>query len=67
MKVDIKGDTITITASINKELVKSKSGKSLSLFSTGGNAQTAVKHQGETVVVGLNVYIKNTAAEAAGS
>jgi len=52
MKTD--GDKLTIIVDLSKNLGRSKSGKSLIIASTDGNAAVETKHG--QVKVGLNVY-----------
>lgn len=57
MKVEIKGKDLVITIPMNAEPTESKSGKSLVVASTNGNATTDVKVKGKSLVIGLNAYI----------
>lgn len=58
MKVEIKGDEMIIRIPINRDLKPSKSGKSLTVATTGGNIQTDVEYQGKKLTVGVNAYVK---------
>jgi hypothetical protein len=52
-EVSKDGKTLTIRVDLTKEFGKSKSGKTMQIASTLGNAKVA-----ENVFVGLNVYHK---------
>ena len=56
MTVTIEGNTLTIKAPISEQT--SKSGKSLLLATSNGNLVTTASYKGQSVVVGLNAYIK---------
>ena len=56
MKVEIKGNKITIELDIDKH--PSKSGKTTVVASSHGNQATAAIVDGQPVVVGVNAYIR---------
>ena len=56
MKVEIKGNEITITLAISKQ--PSKSGKTLVIASTHGNQASTAALDGQPVIVGVNCYIR---------
>lgn len=56
MVVKIEGKELVIRAPI-AELTPSKSGKSLTVYTSNGNRPTDAKINGKAVVVGLNAYI----------
>jgi hypothetical protein len=57
MKVELVGKDLVITIPVNSPPQRSKSGKSLIVASTNGNARTNITIDGKNVVVGLNAYI----------
>lgn len=60
MKCEIKDGNLVVTISMN-EPRPSASGKTLVVASSGGNVETEVKVNGETVKVGLNAFIRKAA------
>ena len=59
MKIEIVGDSLVLTVPLNRPLAESKTGKSLNLYTSNGIVQTAFMHEGQSVSVGLNVFVKN--------
>ncbi len=57
MNARIDGETLIIELPINRTPVASKSGKSLTIATTGGNMISDVKIQGKQLVIGVNAYI----------
>lgn len=55
INIDAKKKTMTITVDLSKRFGTSKSGKTLIVASTEGNAKAGF----EDVVIGLNVYVPN--------
>ncbi len=59
MTATLVKDELTIKVKINKKPFKtSASGKSLQVYSTGGNKEVEVEIDGEKLIIGLNAYIK---------
>lgn len=58
IKVEQKGEVLTLTIDLSKNFGASKSGKSVIIASTEGNQKVAKTKAGEPVVVGLTVYTK---------
>lgn len=58
MKVEIKGKDLVITIPMNKKPTPSASGKTLVVASSKGNKETEAEVDGQTLIVGLNAYIK---------
>lgn len=56
MKVEIKGNEITITLPISPR--PSKSGKTTVIASTAGNQASTAIYDKNAVIVGVNCYIK---------
>ncbi len=56
VKMDLKGDMLTITVDLSKRLGPSASGKTTIIASTYGNAPLPFEEREE--IVGLNIYIK---------
>lgn len=54
----IDGDELVIRVPMHKQPIKSKSGKSLIVASSGGNQVTKLEVSGKLVIVGCNAYIK---------
>jgi hypothetical protein len=52
VKMEVKGDVLTITVNLKQSFGKSKSGKSEVIASTGGNTNVP----GREEKIGLNVY-----------
>lgn len=60
MKVQIKGGDLVITIPADvKNLKASKSGKTLTVASTGGFQETDLKVSDKPVYINLNAFIKN--------
>lgn len=57
MKVEDKGTTLVITIDKNKDLIRSSSGKTLIVASSGGNQPCGVTINGQALRVGVNAYI----------
>jgi len=55
VKMQVKGNVLTITVDLSKDFGLSASGKSVSIASTKGNAEVPGK---PGVKIGLNVYKK---------
>lgn len=55
LKVEVKGNILTMTVDMTKNLGPSKSGKSILIATTAGNVQVA-----PGVMAGINIYKKNT-------
>lgn len=60
VKMEVKGNVLTITVDLSKTYGNSKSGKSVVIATTGGNADAP---GGNGVKVGLNVYKKANGGE----
>ena len=58
MQTEVKGKNLVITLPLFAEPRLSQSGKTLVVASTKGNKETAVEINGQSVVVGVNAYIK---------
>lgn len=58
VSISFDGDDIVIRASLTGQRSLSKTGKSLIVASSEGNAAVAAPN-GEQLVVGLNIYTKN--------
>ncbi len=54
----IEGDELVIRLPINKEPVRSKSGKTFIVATTNGNITTDILVDGSPVVLGVNAYRK---------
>jgi len=55
VKIDLNGNTLTVTVDISKEFGPSSSGKTIIIASTEGNQPIPGR---EDVKIGLNVYKK---------
>lgn len=55
IKVEVKGNILTLTVDLTKEFGQSKSGKTTIIASSGGNAPVPDKHG---IQFGLNVFKK---------
>jgi len=53
MKMEVKGNTLTITVDLSKDIGPSKSGKTTLIASSGGNISVPGK---EDIKIGLNIY-----------
>jgi len=56
MKTEIKNNELIITLPISPRT--SKSGKSTVIASTGGNIPTTCQDEGQSVVLGVNAYVR---------
>jgi len=56
VKIDVKGNIMTITCDLTEKGELSKAGKSMVIASTQGNQAVGTGKGGDTVKVGLNVY-----------
>ena len=56
VKIDVKGNVMTITCDLTEKGETSASGKSIVIASTQGNQSVGTGKGGEVVKVGLNVY-----------
>jgi hypothetical protein len=54
-KVEHKGNTLVITIPIDKK--ESKSGKSMTIATTGGNIPAGVEIDDKQLMIGINAYI----------
>ena len=59
MKIEEKGNTLVITIDKNPKPTLSSTGKTLQVASSHGNTPTSLQIDGQVVVCGVNVYIKN--------
>ena len=58
LEAKIEGKKLVITVDLEGPPVPSKSGKTLVVASSRGNAPTAAIVDGQPVIVGLNAYIR---------
>ena len=58
MKVEVKGNDLVITLSIEKPFEHSKSGKSLTVASSRGITTTATQIEGKALKIGVNAFIE---------
>jgi hypothetical protein len=61
IEVEQKGNTLTLKIDLTKTFGPSKSGKTIIIASTEGNAKVGEIKGGGPVIVGLNVYTKAAA------
>ena len=61
MKAELKGNNLVLTIPVNdaKNLPLSSSGKTFIVASTNGNVATPVTVNDQSLVIGLNAYIRN--------
>ncbi len=59
MKVEIKDGWILFAMPINKPLKLSGTEKSLLLCTTNGPVETEAVYEGQTVIAGINAWVKN--------
>jgi len=52
--IEVKGDILTITVDLSKELGRSKSGKTMIIATSSGNKPI----EGTPAIIGLNIYRK---------
>jgi hypothetical protein len=57
MSVKMEGEYLVVRIRANKKPKPSKSGNSLLVASTGGNAKTGLMVGNKEVIIGLNAYI----------
>lgn len=65
MKVELKGDNIVITIPANTKNppLSKASGKTRIVATSGGNKDTGIEVQGQSLYVGVNAYIRNSDSE----
>jgi len=64
MEVEIKEGKLIIAMDL-QEPTPSASGKTLVIATTHGNQQTAVMHEGQPIIIGLNAYVRRLKKEQA--
>lgn len=58
VKIEKQGNVSVLVVEMPISPRTSASGKSLVIASTNGNQPTTVQYEGQTVILGLNAYIK---------
>jgi hypothetical protein len=60
LSAKVEGKNLVLTIPMESEPGLSASGKTLVVASTKGNIETPVTVMGQSLIVGLNAYIRNT-------